>query len=25
VFGEGFDGFIEQANLWGVYPEEKVE
>ena len=25
VFGEGFDGFIEQANLWGAYPDEKVE
>ena len=25
VFGEGFDGFIEQANVWGAYPEEKVE
>ena len=25
VFGEGFDGFIEQANLWGVYQNEKVE
>ena len=25
VFGEGYDGFIEQANLWGAYPDEKVE
>ena len=25
VFGEGYDGFIEQANLWGAYPQEKVE
>lgn len=25
VFGEGFDGFIEQANLWGAYPDEKVD
>jgi SH3-like domain-containing protein len=23
--GEGFDGWIEQARLWGVYPGEKVE
>jgi SH3-like domain-containing protein len=23
--GDGFDGWIEQARLWGVYPEEKVE
>ena len=23
--GEGFDGWIEQENLWGVYPGEKVE
>jgi SH3-like domain-containing protein len=22
-FGEGFDGFIAQASLWGVYPDEK--
>ena len=25
VFGEGFDGYIEQSNLWGAYPNEKVE
>lgn len=25
VFGEGFDGYIEQSNLWGAYPDEKVE
>lgn len=24
-FGEGFDGFIEQEKLWGVYPNEKFE
>ncbi|WP_246252229.1 SH3 domain-containing protein [Ancylobacter pratisalsi] len=24
-FDEGFDGFIEQEKLWGVYPGEKVE
>jgi len=23
--GEGFDGFIEQNRLWGVYPNEKIE
>ena len=25
VRGEGYDGFIQQGNLWGVYPQEKVE
>ena len=25
LFGEGFDGYIAQASLWGVYPGEKVE
>jgi SH3-like domain-containing protein len=25
ISGEGFDGWIEQNELWGVYPEEKVE
>lgn len=25
ITGPGFDGFIEQGNLWGVYPGEKVE
>ena len=25
IFGEGFDGFIEQHLLWGVYPNEVVE
>lgn len=24
-FGDGFDGFIQQEKLWGVYPGEKVE
>lgn len=24
-FGDGFDGFIEQEKLWGVYPNEKFE
>jgi len=23
--GDGFDGWIEQRRLWGVYPDEKVE
>jgi SH3-like domain-containing protein len=23
--GDGYDGFLEQTNLWGVYPGEKVE
>lgn len=23
--GDGFDGWIEQPRLWGVYPHEKVE
>ena len=25
VTGDGFDGWIEQTRLWGVYPNEKVE
>ncbi|HEX2655703.1 MAG TPA: SH3 domain-containing protein [Xanthobacteraceae bacterium] len=25
VTGEGFDGWIEQDRLWGVYPNEKVD
>jgi SH3-like domain-containing protein len=25
ISGEGFDGWIEQNRLWGVYPDEKVE
>ena len=24
VNGDGFDGYIKQADLWGVYPNEKV-
>jgi SH3-like domain-containing protein len=24
VFGEGFDGFIPQGDLWGAYPEEPI-
>ena len=23
--GEGFDGWIEQSRLWGVYPDEKLD
>jgi SH3-like domain-containing protein len=23
--GEGFDGYVEQPNLWGVYPGEKLD
>ena len=23
--GDGFDGWIEQGKLWGVYPDEKIE
>ena len=25
VSGEGFDGWIEQQRLWGVYPNEKID
>jgi len=25
ISGEGFDGYIQQTNLWGVYPNERVE
>jgi SH3-like domain-containing protein len=25
IFGEGFDGFMEQHLLWGVYPNEVVK
>ena len=25
LVGEGFDGWIDQNDLWGVYPNEKVE
>lgn len=25
IEGEGFDGYIQQVELWGVYPNEKVE
>jgi SH3-like domain-containing protein len=25
VEGKGFEGYVEQARLWGVYPGEKIE
>jgi len=25
IFGDGFDGYIEQERLWGVYPNETIE
>jgi SH3-like domain-containing protein len=25
LLGEGFDGYVEQQNLWGVYPGEKLD
>ena len=25
VTGQGFEGWVEQDRLWGVYPEEKVD
>lgn len=25
IFGDGFDGYIKQTLLWGVYPNEKVD
>ena len=25
VFGDSFDGYIEETNLWGVYPGEHVD
>lgn len=25
IFGDGFSGYIQQSNLWGVYPDEKIE
>ena len=25
IAGDGFDGWIEQSRLWGVYPDEKIE
>ena len=25
ISGSGFDGWIQQTNLWGIYPNEKVD
>ena len=25
ISGSGFDGWIQQTNLWGVYPNEKID
>ena len=25
IYGSGFDGYMQQADLWGVYPNEKIE
>ena len=25
IYGDGFDGYIRQVNLWGVYPDERVD
>jgi SH3-like domain-containing protein len=25
VWGEGFEGYMKQTSLWGVYPDEKVD
>jgi len=25
IEGEGYKGYIQQSNLWGVYPNEKIE
>jgi SH3-like domain-containing protein len=25
IFGEGFEGYMEQERLWGVYPNEKIK
>lgn len=25
ITGEGFDGYVSQSDLWGVYPNEKIE
>jgi SH3-like domain-containing protein len=24
IYGEGFDGYVPQTNLWGVYPNETI-
>ena len=25
IYGDGYDGYMEQTNLWGAYPGEKVD
>jgi SH3-like domain-containing protein len=25
IWGDGFDGFMRQTDLWGVYPDEKID
>jgi len=25
LVGDGFDGWVEQSRLWGVYPDEKID
>lgn len=25
IYGEGFDGYIQQNDLWGVYPHERID
>lgn len=25
IYGDGFDGYIRQTDLWGVYPNEKID
>ena len=25
IYGDGFDGYIQQSNLWGVYPDEAID
>jgi SH3-like domain-containing protein len=25
IKGSGYDGFVQQVRLWGVYPNEKVD
>ncbi len=25
IYGEGFDGYLKQTDLWGVYPDEHID
>ncbi len=25
IFGDNYDGYLQETNLWGVYPDEKVD